>query len=134
MNLKTFTPDVLPARHSGKEPCFQMNSKNGMVRINEAACSLLNLSVKNKLQFHQSADDPMDWYVEVVSKNGFLLREKNDKTNGLLMQSSVMVRKIFESINYEYVSGNLQIAGDPVVFEKRKLYPLITLKLLISLK
>jgi len=130
MNLKTFTPEKITSLRAGGDPVFQMNQKNGMIRINEAACELLLLTKNKKLIFHQNSNDPTEWFVETSITDGFVLRDKNDRTNGLLSQSLPMVRNFFDSIGYEYLSGTVYLGIDPFIIGKRKLYPLITLKLL----
>lgn len=131
MNLKTFTPDSIPSlRGSTKQPLIGINQKAGGFRINIVAKELMKLKAGQHIIFHQDDDTPADWYIEVVKTGGFDLRERETITpGGLYMQSAGMAQKIFQSVECTHRSGHILVAKEPVVKDKRTLWPLITAKL-----
>ena len=129
MKLKSFSPENLPNQRVSK-PQIGLNQTNGTVRFNKAVVEQIAIDDKDQVKFHQDEEEPGDWYVEVVKENGFPLRSKSSATGegGLVLQSTALVRKIFDSINYNFVSGNVTV-GEPVKNNKQLLFPLITSQL-----
>ena len=129
MKLKTFSPENLPNSRSLK-PVIGLNQKSGTLRFNSAFVEKLGLKPDSMVQYHQDEDEPSDWYIEIVKKDGFILREKSGQTGagGLVMQSTALVRKIFDSISFIGLAGNIS-AGEQVQVAGKKLWPLITIAL-----
>lgn len=131
MNLKTFTPENTPSlRGSTKQPLIGVSQKSGVFRINMVAKDLMKLKNGQHVFFHQDEDNAADWYLEVVKSGGFDLREKENLTpGGLYLQSAAIAQKIFQSVECTDKSGHILIAKEPVVQDKKTLWPLITAKL-----
>jgi hypothetical protein len=129
MKLKTFSPENLPSARNLK-PAIGLNHKSGTLRFNSAFVEKLGIKPDCLVQYHQDEEEPSDWYIEIVKKDGFVLREKSGQTGagGLVMQSTALVRRIFDSIAYTGLAGNIS-AGDPVQHSGKKLWPLITVAL-----
>lgn len=126
MRLATFNISNLPNMRVQK-PNIGVNQKSGTVRINGAAVDRMKLKENMQVQFHHDEDNAGDWYLEIVKDNGFLLRKKSvTGEHGLVTQSCALVRKIFDSINFEGISGQILIGAEPVKDGDKKLWPLIT--------
>ena len=100
-------------------------SKNGLIRFSQGAVELMAIKAGDQVQFCQDEDEPENWYVEVVKKGGFPLRDAYGNGGGLLTNASGIKRLLFESVNYLGGSGTLPI-GEQVLHPKRTFYTLIT--------
>lgn len=106
-------------------PAISLDTKVGCNRINAAACSLLGLQEGDQVKFHQDQEEEADWYIEKVADGGFTVR-KNNNTNALIFNSTVLAKKNAESVAFEGRSGKCLIAGKPTEFQKRKLFGVLT--------
>jgi len=122
MKLKTFNSTNVQHLRSGK-PYLHCNSKTGLITINTQAAEIIGIKTDDMIQFHQSEDEPSEWYVEAVKKDGFLVRQKDDY--GFLTNSTRIVQMIFASVEYIGTGGRLYI-GEQVKFGKQNLITLIT--------
>jgi hypothetical protein len=130
MKLKTFNILNVPNQRRQSAAMIGCNKKSGTFRFNEAAVLKMGLKNHNLIDFHQDEDDTEAWYLEVVKKDGFVLRFKNSVSpKGLVTQSSIMARTIFESVKCTKASGHIKIGAEAIKFEKRILWPLITASL-----
>jgi len=126
MKLKTFnTINVASLSSKIQKPFIQVNAKTGLFNINNAACELMGLKDNDMIQFHQSEEEPSDWYLEQVKKDGFVIRNKENVGKGNLFNSTKICRMIFDSIAYEGKSGRIYI-GEQITVNKQKLWTLIT--------
>ena len=129
MKLKTYNPEELPSARL-TTPVIGLSSKSGTFRFNPTAVEKLGLKANNQIMIHQDEENPADWYLEIVKEKGFLARKKKTTGEfGLLIQSCPLVRKIFDSVDCKKISGSILIGSEPIKFEKRTLWPLITAKL-----
>jgi hypothetical protein len=126
MKLKEFNADNCASAPGGKSPTVALNTKTGLFRINKEACVLMDLSANDQIKFHQDEEEEGDWYIEKVKEGGFVLREKETITKGLIFCSSHLAKKIAESVSFSGQSGNCLVAGKPTEFQKRKLFGLLT--------
>lgn len=124
MNLKTFNRVTVPQRSKTNKPFITMNHKIGVCFISTGAIKLMGLQEGDMIQLHQSEDEPRDWFVEKIKKDGFSLRFNHNKT-GLMFNCAALVNAIFESIEFEGKSARFQI-GESVKIDKRVLFTLIT--------
>ena len=126
MQLTTFNTKNIP--NARKQTAnIGVNQKSGTLRINGAAVERMKLKENMQVQFHHDDESKGDWYLEIVKQDGFLLRKKSVAgEHGLVTQSCAQVRKIFESIDFEGISGQILIAAEPVKDGDNKLWPLIT--------
>lgn len=124
MKLKTFNTTNTVARIA-KTTYIGINVKVGLFYLNQATVEHLGLSDGDQIQFHQSEEDETEWYLEKVKENGFVVRQKENKSDAALFNNVELSRKIFDSMAYEKISGRVMI-GEVVTHEKRKLYTLIT--------
>ena len=133
MKLETFNPEKLPNMKTSI-PLILMSSTSGTINFNVSACEKLGLKQDMQIQLLHDAENPGDWYLEIVKENGFLLREKKIPNpaikSSVLTQSTKLVRKIFETVEYLGTSGHVTIATDPIKADKKTLWPLITAKLI----
>ena len=129
MKLKTFNTTNVQSLGRTQSPFFQVNSSTGLFNINKTAAELIGLKDNSQIQFHQSEDDPADWYVEVVKTDGFVVRYKENVGKGFLFNSTKLCRLILDSIAYTGNSGRIYI-GESVKNGKQILFTLITAKLI----
>ena len=80
MKLETFNPEKLPNMKTSI-PLILMSSTSGTINFNVSACEKLGLKQDMQIQLLHDAENPGDWYLEIVKENGFLLREKKFATN-----------------------------------------------------
>lgn len=128
MKLKTFNLTNTPSVGRTQLPQIGVNIKSGLIRINKAACELMQLEGTHQIAFLQDEAEPGDWYLEIVKKDGFPVRGKINQP-GLFAQSTTIVRNIFDSMSYIKLSGIIRIAKEPVKLDKRLLWPLLTTNL-----
>lgn len=83
----------------------------------------LKLKAYDQVKFHHDKENPGDWYVEVVNKDGFVLREK--EFGRLSFNNAAIANKIFETIGHSENSGRLRL-GEPLKHDGRTIYTLIT--------
>lgn len=127
MKLKKFTPENCiseKGQHAGK-PCIGISLKSGLLRINKQACELLQLKDGDQVLFHQDEEEPENWYIEKVKKDGFALRSKSNVTPGLLFNNTKLVTEIFSSVAFEGKGGKVLVANQPTMLDKTKLYGLL---------
>jgi len=132
MKLETFNADNLRNKRVFI-PQISISTKTGSINFNAGATEKLNLKVGDQIQLLHDQEQPGDWYVEIVKKDGFVLRGKknpNGTFNCLITQSCKLAKKIFESVDCKKASGQIGIAEKAIQFEKRTMWPLITAKLL----
>lgn len=130
MKLKTFNVlNVQSLSSRVQKPYIQANSKTGLLNVNHAAIELIGLQDGDQIQFHQSEDEPSDWFLEKVSDNGFVLRDKEKLGKNILFNSTKIVRMIFDSVAYVGGGGRIYI-GEEVKHGKTKLFTLITASLI----
>lgn len=126
MKLKVFNIVNTPLSGRTQLPNIGVNRKSGLMRINKAACELLNIDATDQVNFLHDEDQKGDWYLEVVKKDGFPLRSKPNNP-GLIAQSTSIVANIYESMDYKKLSGIIRIAKEPVKEGKQNLWPLLTM-------
>jgi hypothetical protein len=74
--------------------------RNGRITFSTTSCSILNLSKKNQILFHQRKDDSRIWYLQKVKEGGFVLRTNKAMRNYSLQFSNMFIAsKIFESLD-----------------------------------
>lgn len=128
MKLKEFNANncFSSKRRSEGAPCIAINVKVGLFRFNKPATELLGLDEGDQVLFHQDEEDPENWYIEKVDKNGFEVRIKAAIGKGVLFNNTALARQIFSSVLFNGLSGKCLLAGQPTEFKKRKLFGLIT--------
>jgi hypothetical protein len=127
MNLKTFTPDTVgSSMRKTKSPTIAINMKVGLFRINEPACELIGLKGGDYVVFHQEEGEEGNWYIEKVKGSGFEVREKETVGKGVLFNNTGLAKQIAASVAFEGTSGKVLVAGQPTVYEKRKLFGVLT--------
>ena len=127
MNLKAFnTENVKDHKPRGK--AFISFHKNGMCRLSDEAAAIMQVQPGSQLQFNQDQDNPENWFMEVVKKDGFTVREASSSSSGLLFNAASIKRMIFESLNYQGENARIYL-GEEVQYQKRILYTLVTAKL-----
>jgi hypothetical protein len=123
MNLKTYNA----TNTAGSRPhkAIMSISKNGLIRFSQGAVELMDIKAGDQVQFCQDENEPENWFIEVVKKGGFPLRDAYGTGGGLLTNASGIKRHLFQSVNYLGESGTLFI-GEQVQIQKRTFYTLIT--------
>lgn len=123
MKLITFNNENLPNNRAGV-PSIGVNQKTGLFNINSLAAEAMQLKEGQQVTFHQDEESPENWYLEVVSKNGFVLRKKENITAGLLFNNASLARTIGEAMG---ISGSfkMKIAAESTTFEKRTFWGLL---------
>lgn len=127
MNLKCFNTENVKD-HKPRRKAFLTFQKNGMCRLSHEAAAIMNVKAGSQLQFHQDEDEQQNWFVEVVKKDGFTIRESSTSSSGLLFNAASIRRLIFQSLNYNGENARIYL-GEEVQYEKRILFTLVTAKL-----
>lgn len=128
MKLKEIIPQT---RVGHQAPALTVDLKYGVLRLNLAALKLLGISADAKLAFHQEEDKPENWYIEVNKSGAAALRVTPTKPGGKAIRAQVGCRGIANQLAEcaDVPAGTrtftLPIAGQPTMFEKRKLYGLL---------
>jgi hypothetical protein len=126
MKLKTYnTTNIQTLSNQLRKPYLQVNTTTGLFNINKEAAELIGAGDGDQIQFHQDEDEPLDWYIEKVKKDGFVIRFKENVGKGFLFNSSKLARKIFDSVNCTEKSGRIFI-GEEIIEGKQKLFTLVT--------
>lgn len=101
-------------------------SKTGLFRFSKGAIDVLGIKAGDQVQFLQDEEDPENWYLEIVKKDGFPLRESyNADLSGLLTNASGVRHHLFNSVAYLGAQGRVYI-GEQIENQKRTFYALIT--------
>jgi hypothetical protein len=122
MALKSYNPSNVPSHSKKTAPMVTLNRKAGTITFNAEAQRTLSLDDKSMVEFYQDENEPSDWFVAKVKKNGFGFRRSNDK-NYLIFNSSYLVKTIFDSCLYDGNNGRL-IVGE--VSDDNETYALVT--------
>lgn len=128
MKLKAFTQQNLPYMRRSLKPIIGISAKSGTLRINEAAVELMNLKVTDKVVLHQDEEEPENWYLEIDKKCDYAFQLRYSakiSPKGLIFQSTVLVKKIFQSVAFNGISGHL-LVGEKIQMNKKEYYTLIT--------
>lgn len=127
MKLKEFNSEnTVNVRGGGKLiPAIGINLKVGLFNISKAACELIDLKNNDQVVIHQDQEDKGNWYIEKVKAKGFIVRNKEAITSGVLFNNTTLARAIGESVDFKGKSGKALIAGQPTMQDKRKLWGLI---------
>lgn len=96
--------------------------KSGVVMLNEAAVTGLNLKSGDKIDFVQDADRPRDWYLR-IRETGFILRPKDSKHKGHLKFANIaFAKRIQSSLGIDDRAFCVPVAIEPL----QDMYALIT--------
>ena len=124
MKLRVINRNNKPRIDRAEKP-FLYISKTGLISLNKSLVDLLKLDIGDQIQFLQDEEDPQTWYLEVVNKDGFVLRDAHQKVKRLLTNSSVVVTTLFES--FDELPRNVRLPiGEPITLQGRRFYTLIT--------
>lgn len=127
MKLKPFNSETcVSAKSEGARPYIGIDTEIGTIRINGSLSEKLKLKVGDKLSFHQDEETPGDWYLLAGDSKGFEMKEQKKVKNGLTFNNSSLARKIAASVEFAGRSGHILLGIEPVVFESKKYWPLIT--------
>lgn len=127
MKLKEFNAaNIQSNKPASTTPFIQVNTKTGLFNINRAACEVVGVKNNDQLQFLQDEENPEEWFVEKVKKDGFVIREKEAIGKGNLFNSTALARLIFKSVNCEYYSGRILIGEQVKELKGRNVFRLVT--------
>lgn len=97
MKLKTFDAQMGKMRNA-QLPLIHL-TLSGLVTINGAAVEALQLTDKSQVKLHQDLDHKTDWYLEIVTANGFSLRKnKTSKAGSLMFGCSTLTKAVIASV------------------------------------
>jgi hypothetical protein len=130
MKLKEFNSENTITVRGGRSttPKIGLSTKTGLFNFNRSACQLIDLKPGEQIVILQDEEDTENWFLEKVKQKGFVLREKGN-FKGLLFNNTTLARAIADSVSFKEQSGRILIAGKSTVFEKRKLWGLLTASL-----
>lgn len=130
MKLKEFNPGICKGVHEVNEfpATISMCTKRGIFIISRAAGALIGLADKDQVVILQDEDNPEDWYLEVVSDKGFVVRCCKTWSN-YKFNSTIISRKISESVGFKGRTGKMLIAGIPTRVDGRTLWGILTISL-----
>lgn len=134
MKLKTFNPLTTPVargQHT-KAPSIHVNIKTGLFTLNKTAAELIGVIDGNMVQIHQNEDDPQEWFIEKVKKDGFIVRanSKEGIVFSYLFNNATIARMIFQAMKTDKTSGRV-IVGEEVKVDGHKLFTLVTASLTV---
>ena len=84
----------------------------------------MNVSVGDMVQLVQDEDDLKAWYIEVVKKDGFIVK-KYSHSSAFTFNSARIVREIFTACG-TYEQYHRCPIGEPVYLGSRELWSIIT--------
>lgn len=80
MKLNYFTTQTLPKGEHHKNAVPKIGfGKNGAIRFNAQACSLIGINDGDRISIAQDEEDPANWYVFKDDSHGFVCRIMSDK-------------------------------------------------------
>lgn len=121
MKLNTFNQLTLPkqlGRNTGTISRISLG-KNGLILINKAGCTSMNLMPGDKVAIAQDEDDPSNWYI-FKHKDGYELRGKDfEKTGSLSFNHKTLIQAFLEAFGLpENQTYMFLISGEPTNIEK----------------
>lgn len=128
MKLKTYNPDTCPSHRMVKDKSISLNLKRGVITINVSLARAMNLELGDSIMLHQDEDRPTDWYITKsrAKEQGFSLRNLSSKSGVLGLANRLLVDSILRSCNrLDIVHCKLRV-GEPIDFDGRQMYPIIT--------
>lgn len=129
MKLKTFNIENCKMARQGRvsKPSIYLSQKSGLFKVNKAGIDLMDLKVGQQVVLHQDETEEGDWYLEIVKDGGFPVRSsKKNKTEVVVFNSKRLSVAIAESVAFIKNCGTILLPKEPVKFEKRTLWPLLT--------
>lgn len=133
MKLKEIIPIQGPGQREKLPVCY-IYPQRGVFRFNSAAAKLLGIPAgkTTKVSFHQDEENQGNWYIE-VNKDGPIavktwFAKEDDKDLRCQFCSRDLMERILESVDIAApAKGSLPIpiAGQPTMYNKRKLYGLL---------
>ena len=97
--------------------------------MSPTAVAILKLKAGDQIVCRQEEEQPDTWYLEKVTANGFVLREKANITKGLIFNNTALARAIAGSVDMGSQGGKVIISGEPLKLGKRTLWIVITASL-----
>lgn len=129
MKLKKFQPTTT---HRQKDTActLSMNAKFGSIRLSAKATELLGVTFGDHLEFSQDEENPQSWYIR-KAEEGLRVRAKTPKETDQspVIQSTALVRSIFESVEYTEVTGKCVIGSEPIEVDGETWFEVITISL-----
>lgn len=129
MKLKTFNTTNVQSFGRAQAAFISISSTTGLFTLNKASAELIGAKDGTMIQFHQSEDEPTDWYIEVVKEDGFQIRTSSKIGQGFLFNSSKLAHIIFDSVAYTGKGGRVYV-GESIKPGKQTLFTLITARLI----
>ena len=131
MKLKEFNAENTISVRGGfpNKPVVGLNTKSGLFNFSPTAVAILQLKAGDQIVCHQEEEQPDTWYLEKVTANGFVLREKANITKGLIFNNTALARAIAGSVDMGSQGGKVIISGEPLKLGKRTLWIVITASL-----
>jgi hypothetical protein len=129
MKLKKFAP-VDTHRKKNTVAAISLNVQVGSIRISQKAAELLAIKEDDFIEFAKD-EDTNAWFV-CKSDTGFKIRTKSPTakdSSGHVIQSTHLVREIFEAANFVETSGRCIIGTEPVDIDGVQWFEIITLSL-----
>lgn len=101
----------------------------GRVNITTKAAKTIGVQAGDRVQFYQDQNNEENWFVGKVETGGYELVPMSEMSKrSLKFESSKLIRKIFDSVEYQEKRGSAPI-GESVNLEDKTLYKLEAIKL-----
>ncbi|HBL74273.1 MAG: hypothetical protein A2W90_18135 [Bacteroidetes bacterium GWF2_42_66] len=130
MNLKEYNAaNSQVIRHGAVS--IRVNAKTGVISLSSATVKILGLEAGNGIAIINDEDSPKDWYIHVsASPDAFKLRtfKGKSKYGFLFCNSTVVVRKMLESVGITHYSAAFTISQTPVEIQGLQYWLIITSK------
>ena len=124
MKLRTFNQTTVRKGTKIGKPFIHLNTKTGLIVINKTGQKIIGIQAGDQVQFHQDENEPQNWYIEKVGKDGFAIRQNLNSTS-VNFNSTALVRSIMNSLECVKKSARIHI-GEELTYGKQTFFALIT--------
>ena len=126
MKLKVFNKENSQLLITG-EPIVRISVKAGLFSFSKDAGILLGLDKGNKLEFLQDEHSKEDWYITISdSEKAFTCRTDGEKSPRYDFNSRGLTTAILDSIKFKGKGIGFKIQKNPIEFENKQYFLLIT--------
>ena len=127
MELITYDTNTVSSKPKGLLT-IRMNSKHGTIAISQELCRLMGVHEGSQVKFHQDKNEPENWFIERVQKDGFEVSGRTNqhgRNSGVQFRRREFVLKFYEQMHVKIESIVIRSSRVPTLVGDRKLYPLI---------
>lgn len=99
--------------------------KGGIIRINKAVVSALDLKIGDKLNVVHDEDRPKDWYFEKTTDEEGLVMRKHSESGSLCFNAKFISDQIRKTLDAETKTIRFRVATQPIE-DNKNLFAILT--------